>query len=353
MNKVRCDFVDWMKAVGMFLIVFGHFFGDPFNQFTQPVYPKQLGVAMFVFIMGWGLGKINDARYEVSYNRLFPMFFWGAIIALLISFISLFAIQDLAESNYAPLFLGVNVVFNFFPANPTTWFIGTYFHIILLWVLFFHRVKITPIILFSSLIFEIVFRCYFINANSIFIAYMSLPNWLTLFLLGMYMCQRKDSENSQGLILRGFTWGTFLVIWAVTLNMLEVSNRFPFKSIELSSPFINALVTSSFVSLVYIANTLFSIAVFSRISAGRIVRFFSRNTIIVFIGHMPLYFVIEPIVQIVFPSGWPKRLCIVLIMYIGLSWVSELLHKWIKVDQIKKWGWEKITQLMPQLAKSQ
>ena len=88
----RCDFVDWMKAVGMFLIVFGHFFGDPFDQFTQPVYPKQLGVAMFVFIMGWGLGKVTGPRYQVSYNRLFPMFFWGIVIALFISVISYFVI---------------------------------------------------------------------------------------------------------------------------------------------------------------------------------------------------------------------------------------------------------------------
>lgn len=351
MDKVRSDFVDWMKAVGMFLIVFGHFFGDPFNQFTQPVYPKQLGVAMFVFIMGWGLGKVNSTHYQVGYNRIFPMFFWGGIIALFISMISFFAIQDLAESNYAPLFLGINVIFNFFPANPTTWFIGTYLHIILLWVIVFRHIKITPIVLFLSLIFEIVFRSYFISDNSIFIAYMSLPNWLTLFLLGMYMCQQKDHSSSSGLMVRVIGWAGFLIIWAITLNNFDVSNRFPFKSIEISSQFINALTTSSIVSVVYLANTLFSIAVFSRIKAGRIVRFFSRNTIIVFIGHMPLYFVLEPIVRVVFPSGWPKRLCIVLIMYIGLSLLSELLHKWIKVDSIKKWGWEKITRFVPKLAK--
>lgn len=351
MDKIRSDFVDWMKAVGMFLIVFGHFFGDPFNQFTQPVYPKQLGVAMFVFIMGWGLGKASSTHYQVSYNRIFPMFFWGGIIAMFISMISFFAIQDIAESNYAPLFFGINVVFNFFPANPTTWFIGTYLHIILLWVFVFRHIKITPIVLFLGMIFEIVFRSYFINDNSIFIAYMSLPNWLTLFLLGMYMCQQKDHSSSNGLMLRVLGWAGFLIVWAITLNNFDVSNRFPFKSIEISSQLINALTTSSIVSVVYLANTLFSIAVFSRIKAGRIVRFFSRNTIIVFIGHMPLYFVLEPIVRLVFPSGWPKRLCIVLIMYIGLSWLSELLHKWIKVDSIKKWGWEKITQFVPKLAK--
>ncbi len=347
----RCDFVDWMKAVGMFLIVFGHFFGDPFNQFTQPILPKQLGVAMFVFIMGWGLGKVTKDRLSVSYSRLFPMFFWGIIIAVFISGISLLAINNPSISNYSPFVFGVNVIFDGFPANPTTWFIGTYFHIILLWAILFHRIHVTPQLLFCSLLIEIIIRSYFISNETIFIAYMTVPNWLTLFLLGMYMCQQKDQPNSKGLTLIGVLWAVFLVSWALVLNEFNVTQRFPFKNIEVGSHTTNAVLTSVAVSVVYLANTLFSIAVFSRIKAGQIVRFFSRNTIIVFIGHMPLYFVLEPIVRVVFPSGWPKRLCIVLIMYIGLSLLSELLHKWVKVDSIKKWGWEKITRFVPKLAK--
>jgi hypothetical protein len=342
-----------MKAVGMFLIVFGHFIGDPFNQFTQPIYPKQLGVAMFVFIMGWGLGKLNKDTLYVGYNRLFPMFFWGILIAVFISFISFFVINDISESNYAPFVFGINVIFNFFPANPTTWFIGTYFHIILLWALLLYRIQVTPIVLCLSLVFEILIRYHFISQGSTFIAYMTLPNWITLFFLGMYMCQRQDQKGSNGLLMRVVAWGVFLTLWAILLNNINVTQRFPFKNIDVASHNLNALYTSLAVSFVYLCNTLFSITVFSRIKAGRIVRFFSRNTIIVFIGHMPLYFVIEPGVNLIFDSGWQKKLCIILIMYIGLSWVSELLHKWIKVDQIKKWGWEKITQLMPQLAKSQ
>ncbi|GAC34826.1 acyltransferase family protein [Paraglaciecola polaris] len=347
----RCDFVDWMKAVGMFLIVFGHFFGDPFDQFTQPVYPKQLGVAMFVFIMGWGLGKVTTKRYQISYNRLFPMFFWGIVIALFISVISFFVINDISESNYAPFVFGINVIFNFFPANPTTWFIGTYFHIILLWAIILYRINVTPFILCLSLGIEIFIRGYFIYDHSTFIAYMTLPNWLTVFLLGMYMCQQKDQDSSKGFFVGIIAWVVFLFLWALVLNEINVTRRFPFKNIQVSSDLINAVYTSIAVSFVYISNTLFSIAVFSRVKAGRIVRFFSRNTIIVFIGHMPLYFVIEPIVNLVFASGWPKRLCIVLIMYIGLSWVSEILCKAIKVDEIKKWGWGKLIHWVPILGK--
>ncbi|MFT5002274.1 MAG: fucose 4-O-acetylase-like acetyltransferase [Polaribacter sp.] len=75
--KNRVDFIDWLKAVGMYLIVFGHYFGEPYNQFTQPIYPKELGVAFFVFVMGWVLARESRPHWQVVYNRLFPMYFWG------------------------------------------------------------------------------------------------------------------------------------------------------------------------------------------------------------------------------------------------------------------------------------
>jgi hypothetical protein len=78
---------------------------------------------------------------------------------------------------------------------------------------------------------------------------------------------------------------------------------------------------------------------FSLVPANKIVRFFSRNTIIVFIGHMPLYDVAEPIARIFVESGWGKRTIIVFIMYVGLSGVSELLHKLVNIDKLKRNLW--------------
>jgi fucose 4-O-acetylase-like acetyltransferase len=121
----RVDFIDWLKAIGMSLIVFGHYFGEPFDQFTQPVYPKQLGVAFFVFLMGWGLASETRPKWQVVYNRLFPMYFWGVAIALFISIIFMLTKGHSAITNYLPFFAGINVFSNFFPSNPTTWYIGT------------------------------------------------------------------------------------------------------------------------------------------------------------------------------------------------------------------------------------
>lgn len=336
----RCDFIDWMKAIGMFVIVFGHFFGEPYNQLTQPVYPKQLGVAIFVFIMGWGLGKETRPKIQVAFNRIFPMFFWGIVIALFISVLNLILNGDLMLSNYAPFVFGVNVLFDGFPANPTTWFIGTYLHIILLWALILYRLKVTPLILIISLIFEIFVRASLIANDTIFIAYMSVPNWLTLFLLGMYMRDKQDSTDSSGLLPILAGWLAFTALWVLLLNTLDVTGRFPFREVQLSSGLTHSLITSCAISVVYLIHTVFFVAVFSKIKAGNLVRFFSRNTIIVFIGHMPLFFVLEPIVRQVFPSGWPKRLSIVIIMFVGLSLLSEFLHKVIKVNELKNKLWK-------------
>lgn len=340
MQMKRCDFVDWMKAIGMFLIVFGHFFGEPYNQLTQPVYPKQLGVAIFVFIMGWGLGKEIRPKIQVAFNRIFPMFFWGIVIALFISLVNLILNDNVMFSNYAPFVFGVNVLIDGFPANPTTWFIGTYLHIILLWALILYRLKVTPLVLLASLLFEVMIRATLISNDTIYIAYMSVPNWLTVFLLGIYMRDKQDSVNSKGLITILFAWVAFTTLWVVILNALEVTGRFPFRDLQLTTGFSNSVFTSAAISAVYLTHTAFFVAVFSKIRAGKLVRFFSRNTIIVFIGHMPLYFVLEPMVRLVFPSGWPKRLCIVIIMFVGLSLLSELLRKVINTDELKNRLWK-------------
>jgi hypothetical protein len=57
-------------------------------------------------------------------------------------------------------------------------------------------------------------------------------------------------------------------------------------------------VLSVAISFVYFSNTLLAVNLFSRIPANKVVQFFSRNTIFIFIGHMPLYDVAEPIARI-------------------------------------------------------
>jgi hypothetical protein len=347
MNKIsppsnRVDFVDWLKAIGMFLIVFGHFFGDPYNQLTQPIYPKQLGVVLFVFVMGWGLGSAHGNVWNEAYKRVFPMFFWGGLVAAVISIISLIITKDLRLSNYSPFVFGVNVAFNTFPSNPTTWFIGTYLHIILLWAILLNRIKITVPILVASLFLELFFRATLIYMDTLFIAYMTVPNWITVFLFGMYMRETKDKQSHQGLAFYIAAWVIFTGIWAFASSYLEVGRRFPFRSIKVASDLYNAVFESTCISILYLGHCYFFVSVFQRITANFPVRFFSRNTIIVFIMHMPFYAVAEPIASLFVASGWGKRLIIVMIMFVGLSALSELLSRLIHVDKLRDYMWEKI-----------
>ena len=339
----RVDFIDWLKAVGMFLIVFGHYFSEPFDQFTQPIYPKQLGVAFFVFVMGWGLASETRPQWQVVYNRLFPMYFWGVAIALFISVIFMLTKGHPAITNYLPFIAGINVLGDFFPSNPTTWYIGTYLHILLLWALVMRKVKVTLPLILLVLLCEIATRSIFIEFDRLFTGYMLITNWITVFLLGMYMHQQKDNHNTIKALLIVMVWAAFLFTWANVLNPLNITRSFPFRLPVEHATIISSIALSVAISFVYLSNTLLAVNFFSRIPANKVVRFFSRNTIFIFIGHMPLYDVAEPIARIFVESGWGKRAIIVFIMYVGLGLVSELLHKIVNVKKLKMKLWSRLT----------
>jgi hypothetical protein len=338
----RVDFIDWLKAIGMFLIVFGHYFGEPFDQFTQPVYPKQLGVAFFVFVMGWGLASETRPQWQVVYNRLFPMYFWGLAIAFFISIIFMLSQGHPAISNYLPFFVGINVLGDFFPSNPTTWYIGTYLHILLLWAFVMRKVNVTLPLILLVLLCEIAVRTIFIEFERLFTGYMLISNWLSVFLLGMYMYQQKDNHNYLKALLLILVWAILLMTWASVLNSLNITKSFPFRTLVDHSTLISSIAISMAISFVYLSNTLLAVKFFSRIPANRIVRFFSRNTIIIFIAHMPFYVVAEPIARVFIEQGWGVRALIVLIMYVGLALISELLHKLININQYKIKIWQHI-----------
>src|SRR5262245_54750078 len=156
MDRPHIHFMDWMKSLGMFLIVYGHVAGDSIVHLTPPIYPKQLGVAFFIFVIGWGLARESRDRFQVVYNRLFPVFLLGFGFAMVMSAVTLITQRDLNESNYLPFFLGINVLLDNFPANPTTWYIGTYIHVLLLWALVLHNVHVRLWMVGVAVIGEII-----------------------------------------------------------------------------------------------------------------------------------------------------------------------------------------------------
>src|SRR5262245_7375136 len=132
MMRSRLLFIDWMKSLGILVIVYGHVAAATVDHLFPPIYPKQFGVALFLFALGFSLAHEERSSAQVLFNRLFNIYLFGLAFAVIMSAVAYVQLGRLSLSNYLPFVLGANVLFDNFPANPTTWFIGTYIHMLLL-----------------------------------------------------------------------------------------------------------------------------------------------------------------------------------------------------------------------------
>src|SRR5262245_20095890 len=99
-------FVDWMKAIGLMLIVFGHLAHRSVVWMAPPIYLKQFGVTFFVFATGFTLVRETRPVWRVVYQRLFEVVLWGLGCALTLSAIGALTGGSLQPSNYLPFALG-------------------------------------------------------------------------------------------------------------------------------------------------------------------------------------------------------------------------------------------------------
>ena len=82
-------FVDWMKALGMSVIVYGHVAHATTVPLTPPIYLKQFGVAFFLFATGFTLARERRSAGETVFNRLFQVYLFGLSLALLLTIVNL------------------------------------------------------------------------------------------------------------------------------------------------------------------------------------------------------------------------------------------------------------------------
>ncbi|MEJ2755229.1 MAG: acyltransferase family protein [Gammaproteobacteria bacterium] len=353
MNQ-RVHFIDWMKAVGMLLIVIGHVIGSPdslFNAVSAPLYTKQLGVAFFIFIIGWSLANENRAPIRVVYNRIFPVYFYGILAAMLLSLIFLFTKGDINESNYLPFFFGVNVFANAFPANTTTWYIGLYLHVLLFWYFVTQQQTITLKHLAFSLIAEIVIRWLLMSLDRPFTAYMILPNWVTVFLLGSYLKTHRDAPWQTRHTFLVFAWIMALLLWAGLRSAPHFNGKFPFRQ----STDISLICQSALISLMYLLNTFLFFEIARRLPLPKIVAFFARNTLIIFIAHIPIIFELAGWFYPFFNDGDVKRVLLIVLLYVGLGVASEYIQRVVPLVTLREWIWDKLENsvLPTQLIRSQ
>ena len=105
------------------------------------------------------------------------------------------AARALALSNFLPLLGGVNVMLDHFPANPTTWYLGTYLHLLLLWAVWLRRIRIRAWMVAAAVAIEIPVRAALIAIAGPFVAYMLLTNWIGVFLFGIARADRAPQRS--------------------------------------------------------------------------------------------------------------------------------------------------------------
>src|SRR5207249_7668616 len=91
--------IDWLKAIGLTLIVVGHFADRAMLTLLPPIYPKQIGVALFLYAAGYGLAREYRSTWHVLSRRLFDMYLYGGGGALLCRVIGLATLRHALGSN--------------------------------------------------------------------------------------------------------------------------------------------------------------------------------------------------------------------------------------------------------------
>jgi hypothetical protein len=339
MDRRHIHFVDAMKSLGMLVIVFGHAAGDSIAHLTPPIYPKQLGVALFMFIIGWGLARESRDRFQVVYNRLFPVFFLGLGFAMVMSVVVFLTKGDLNESNYLPFFVGINVLMDNFPANPTTWYIGTYIHILLLWALVLHKLRVRLWMVGIAAVGEILFRAAMLDTGALFRTYMILPNWITVFLLGMSMHDRQQKAKHSALPVFLLALMGLLIAWSFGAHQVPLDEAFPFRNFVGMSGTGVVLARSACVTLLYVAYAWLVFEITRRLPGYALVAFLSRHTLFIFIAHMPLLFALQEPLRNMIPSYWLRTVLLVLILYPGLAIVSERIMHIFQVEKLRNTLW--------------
>ena len=344
MGRLYLPFVDWMKFLGMFLIVMGHVAARPTNNLLPPIYPKQLGVAFFMFVMAYSLAREKRPRAQVLFNRLFELYLFGGLIAIIMSVVMCLTRGSLQLSNYEPFVLGVNVIFNNFPANPTMWYIGTYFHILVLWALVLRGIHVRPWMLAVSLAAEIPLRAVLITTAGEYIAYMLVPNWITVFMVGLLFGQQTApsltgtaERHAVRLLLYGALAVAFGVVWFTITTPYIVDRSFPFMLFSGANALIAALATSVCVSIVYLFWTLVVFQMTRYAQTWGWVRFFARNTLIIFIAHMPVFKAFDGLFNQWGFAYATRAIVQLVICYVGLAIVSELVVRLIRPKELRAW----------------
>lgn len=327
----RQAFVESMKALGMALIVYGHVAHATTVPLTPPIYLKQLGVAFFLFVTAFTLARERRAPVAAVARRLLPVYGYGIGVALVLTALGASTGTGWALSNFLPFAVGVNVVRNSFPANPTTWYVGTYLHVLVLWALCLRDVTVRAWMIPAAVAFEIPVRAILMANGEPYVAYMLFTNWTAVFLLGMYHGQRA-ADRGETAVWTPLAWSAVLaaglVASAAVFRRIGVVPTFPFMTVAGVPAAVSALIVSAATSAIYLAATACVFGAVRSLGVPGAVRFVSRNSLVIFLAHMPVYFALAPRLVSWGLTYWPRAAIQLSICLVGLALLSEAI-RWV------------------------
>lgn len=198
------------------------------------------------------------------------------------------------------------------------------------------------------LLCEICLRSLLLVSGKSFVAYMLLPNWGTIFLLGFLLAKIKDVSTPSGLYPYIGLWFTVFALWAAATNNIGFDASFPFRN--MLNPFyslaFSSFAQSIFITFVYCMHTILFFAIARRLPRLTLISFFSRNTLIIFIAHMPVIYGTSSFIYSLFEPVWLKKIILILLLYVGLAIVSEIISKVLDVKKLREKTWHIITPML-------
>ncbi|QDV43252.1 Acyltransferase family protein [Stieleria neptunia] len=355
--------IDWLKVLGMAVIIFGHSGGHALiPPIFNPINLKQLGVCFFVFATAFTLANETRRPLQVLYNRYFEVFVLGVLLAMFVSVVKWFRVGDLNESNYLPFVLGLNVFWeNAFPANPTTWYVGTYMHLLVAWAVALRFLPTRWYVLVGLLLVEVIVRSVFVYQSNDFNAYMVFTSWLSVFFIGMYFGRLAgDTRNANSpdstpgpaaaddakllpsisptgrRIAISLTLAAMMFGWLAMVRGWGITKSNPFGRISVGDDVTTSLVTSLAVTVEYLVYTLLIYGFFVGIPANRFVRFLSQNTLFVFLAHMPFRDVVTPYYYPLWSGGWTRQVANFFILFVLLACISHVIRHILGLTKLRK-----------------
>jgi hypothetical protein len=161
---------------------------------------------------------------------------------------------------------------------------------------------------------------------------------MTAFVLGLYFGQRElpAMHFSYRNVVAGVAIIGLIGFWMLFTERINIENNFPFKIITFSNRMLSLLVTSTAISGLYAMITLLTFRMTMGLWDLGFIRFLARNTLFVFIIHMPLVYLLVPVYYPLVPSLILRIPISLTLFFLIPAVVSEILFKWIDLKHMRK-----------------